>query len=119
MASLFFAVRYVPGFFYSMIDTETVVVPAVYRDLAVLHHPAADWQWGGFSALFPDVSTFFLLNFILRDGWLALQVLVVLFFIGWLAASAGLAAVLKRPHFRGEKHPLQPVLQTTFQQLSG
>lgn len=69
-----------------------------YHDVVEQHHPFSDWGWGGCSDLFPDVTMVFLLNFLFRDGWLAMEFLSIFYFVSWLAASAWLAIVLKRPN---------------------
>ena len=67
-----------------------------YHDTVVDHHPFADWGWGGCSDLFPDVSVLFLFNTLVKDGWTALVLLSIFYFIGWFAASCGLGVALKR-----------------------
>jgi hypothetical protein len=98
LAAFIFAVRFIPQFFFSEMDTETIVLPLFYHDIAELHHPVSNWGWGGFSALFPDTAVFFVLNFICRDGQLALQVLQIVFWLGWLAATIALALVFNLPN---------------------
>jgi hypothetical protein len=97
-AALFYVVRFVPGFFLATMDTETIVLPVFYQDIVEHHHSATTWGWGGFSALFPDVTVFFWLNYLFRDGRLALVLLEGCFFIGWLAATIALVIELRRPH---------------------
>ena len=98
IAIVFFSAWYIPGFYFSAIDTETVVLPVFYHDIVDLHHPVSNWGWGGFSALFPDVIALFFLNFICHNDQLALELMLVFFFLGWLMASVSLAVVLKRPN---------------------
>lgn len=98
LAALVFTANYVPSYFRSAADTETTMLAVFYHDVVEQHHPFSDWGWGGCSDIFPDVSVVFLLNFLFRDGWLAMEFLSVFYFISWLAASAYLAIVLKRPN---------------------
>ncbi len=98
LATVFFATHYVVAYFFAAMDTETVVLAVFYHDIVEMGHPGSDWQWGGFSDLFPNVTTFFIWNFLCRDGLMALQLNMVFLFFSWLAASAGLAFVLKRPN---------------------
>jgi MFS family permease len=101
IAAIVFVVRFVPGYFLASMDTETIVLPLFYQDVIVAHHPSANWAWGGFSALFPDVLIFFGLNYLVTDGALALQLLQMCFFAGWLGATVGLVVELNRPHKLG------------------
>ena len=97
-AALAFALHFIPQLTFALMDAETVALPLFYQDVVTLHHPAAAWQWGGFSALFPDVSVFFLLRFLGRNDWFALEGTMVFFFLAWLAGCAGLARAARRPH---------------------
>jgi hypothetical protein len=98
LSAFFFSVHFIPKLYFASMDTETIVLPLFYHDLVVMHHSPSNWAWGGFSAVFPDVTVFFLLNFLVRDGHLALQLLLICIFIGWLAGSAALGVVARRPH---------------------
>jgi hypothetical protein len=97
-AVLAFALHFIPQLTLALMDTETVSLPLFYQDVVTLHHPAAAWQWGGFSGLFPDVSVFFLLRFVSGNDWFALEGAMVFFFLAWLAGCAGLVRALRRPH---------------------
>jgi hypothetical protein len=96
-ALLFFTIRYVPAFNLSMMDTETVWLPLFYQDIVTEHHPASYWQWSGFNAFFPDLTVFFVLDFI-GGAWFAVQGTVIVFFLAWLAACVGLVVALRRRH---------------------
>jgi hypothetical protein len=100
-AVLIFAFRFVPSLTFSLLDTETVMLPLVYQDIVTEHHPAANWQWPGANSMFPDVIVFFLLRFLGRNDWFALEGMAVFFFLALVAACAGLAFASRRPHALG------------------
>lgn len=93
-----FAAYYIPALCLGMVNAETVVLPVFYHDIVAAHHTAANWQWGGFSAVFPDVITFFALQSIYPNGLVALQAYMVLLFLALIGATAALCVSLDRPH---------------------
>ena len=97
-AAVVFIVKFTVGYMLATMYTETIVLPVFFHDIIVEHHSAADWAWGGFSALFPDILLYFGINSLVPDGMLALQLLHISFFIAWMAATVALVLELRRPH---------------------
>jgi hypothetical protein len=100
-AVLAFALHFMPQATLSLNDTETVLLPLVYQDVVVLHHPLSEWQWPGASSLVPDNAVFFLLRFLGHNDWFALEGATVFFFLALVAACLGLVRASRRPHALG------------------
>jgi len=88
MAVAMALVYYIPAFFLRDISSDTLAAPLMFHDVVELGNPLRDWEWGGHSDIFPDLSLVFLVDFFLRASLPTLQTVSCILFMAFILVLA-------------------------------